>query len=106
MSNRPKVGIALSGASGRTIAHIGVLEVLKENNIPIDYLVGCSSGALVGASFATGSMHDLKDELFDMTIQKLLGLMSIQDAKGAIFKLEKASNWFNRYLKGLTFENA
>lgn len=105
-NKRPKIGIALSGASGRTIAHIGVLEVFKENNIPIDYMVGCSSGALVAASFATGTMHDLKDELFDMTTQKLLGMMSMRDAKGAIFKLDKASAWFNKHLKDMTFETA
>ena len=60
MSNtRPKVGIALSGASGRAIAHIGVLEVLRENNIPIDYVVGCSSGgaiAVLGEGHAFGEM--------------------------------------------------
>jgi NTE family protein len=106
-SNRkPKIGIALSGASGRTIAHIGVLEVFKENNIPIDYIVGCSSGALVAASFATNTMHGLKDELFDMTKQKLFGLMSLRDAKGALFNLDKAAEWFDKYLNGLTFEQA
>src|SRR6185436_14539119 len=106
MQDRPKVGIALSGASGRTIAHIAVLEVLRENNIPIDFMVGCSSGALVAASFATNTMHDLKDALFDMTRQQLFGFMTMKDAKGGLFKLDKASAWFNQYIQGLTFENA
>jgi NTE family protein len=106
-NNKPKIGIALSGASGRTIAHIGVLEVLKENNIPIDYIVGCSSGALVGASYATNTMHDFKDELFDMTTQKLFAFMTAKDAKGGIFHLDKAANWFDKlFLNGLTFEKA
>ncbi len=105
-NKRPKIGLALSGASGRTIAHIGVLEVLRENNIPIDYMVGCSSGALVSVSFATGTMHDLKDELFDMSIQKLFRFMTAKDAKGAIFHLEKASSWFEKFTKGITFETA
>jgi NTE family protein len=105
-ANRPKVGIALSGASGRTIAHIAVLEVFRENNIPIDFMVGCSSGALVAASFATNTMHDLKDALFDMTKQQLFGFMTMKDAKGGLFKLERASLWFTKYIHGLTFENA
>jgi len=103
---RPKIGIALSGASGRTIAHIGVLEVFKENNIPVDFMVGCSSGALVAATFASNTMHDLKDELFDMTRQKFLSLLSAKDARGGIFHLNKAAAWFETYLNGLTFENA
>ncbi|HEX5429828.1 MAG TPA: patatin-like phospholipase family protein [Patescibacteria group bacterium] len=103
---RPKIGIALSGASGRTIAHVGVLEVLSENNIPLDFMVGCSSGALVAASFASQTLSMLKDELFDMTKLKLFGLMNPRDAKGAIFKLDKATAWFEKHIKGLTFENA
>ena len=55
-NNRPKIGIALSGASGRAVAHIAVLEVLREHSIPIDYIVGCSSGALIAASFVIGTM--------------------------------------------------
>ncbi len=104
--NRPKIGIALSGASGRTIAHIGVLEVLVENGIPIDYIVGCSSGALVAACFASKSMPELKEELFTMTTEKLFSMMSTKDVKGALFHLDKAVVWFDKYLKGLTFEKA
>ena len=104
--NRPKIGIALSGASGRAIAHIGVLEVFKENNIPIDYVVGCSSGALIAASFISNTMPELKDELFDMTTQKLFGLMTAKDARGGLFHLNKASQWFEKYVDGLTFESS
>lgn len=103
---RPKIGIALSGASGRTIAHIGVLEVLQENSIPIDFLVGCSSGALVAASFATDTMPKLKEDLFGMTTRKLFSLMSTRDAKGALFHLSRAREWFGKYIDGLTFDSA
>jgi NTE family protein len=106
IADKPKIGIALSGASGRAIAHIGVLEVLRENNIPIDYIVGCSSGALIAAAYVTHTMPELKDALFDMTTQKLFGFMSTRDAKGAIFQLDKAADWFNIFLKDLTFEKA
>jgi NTE family protein len=55
-NQNPKIGLALSGGSNQGIANIGVLEVLTENHIPIDYLVGCSSGSLISASFVTGTM--------------------------------------------------
>ncbi len=49
-----KVGLVLSGGGAAGFAHIGVMKALEENNIPIDYITGSSSGALVGALYAAG----------------------------------------------------
>jgi len=60
-SDRPRVGLALSGGAARGIAHVGVLRALIENQIPIDAIAGASAGALVGGSFAAGlSIDDLE----------------------------------------------
>jgi len=48
----PKVGLALGGGAARGIAHIGVLEVLEREGIPIDMIAGTSAGALIGALYA------------------------------------------------------
>jgi NTE family protein len=53
-SDRPRIGLALSGGAGRGIAHIGVLRALEENEIPIDAIAGASAGALVGGCYAAG----------------------------------------------------
>ncbi len=53
-SNAQKVGIVLSGGGARGMAHIGFLKALEENNIPIDFIAGTSSGALVGGLYASG----------------------------------------------------
>jgi NTE family protein len=50
----PKIGLALGSGGLRGIAHIGVLQVLRNHNIPIDYIAGCSIGSLIGALFAAG----------------------------------------------------
>lgn len=50
-----KVGVALGGGCAHGVAHIGVLQVFIENNIPIDFISGCSAGAIVAALFATKS---------------------------------------------------
>ena len=42
-----KVGVVMSGGGARGLAHIGVIKVLEENNIPIDYVAGTSIGAIV-----------------------------------------------------------
>ena len=49
-----KVGLALSSGAAKGLAHIGVLEVLEREGIPIDMIAGTSMGALVGALYARG----------------------------------------------------
>ncbi|GAA3934025.1 patatin-like phospholipase family protein [Hymenobacter algoricola] len=49
-----KVGLVLSGGGAKGLAHIGVLKTLEKNRIPIDYIVGTSMGAIVGALYAAG----------------------------------------------------
>ncbi len=58
IAERPKIGLALSGGGARGAAHIGVLKVLEENNIPIDYIAGTSMGSIVGGLYATGMSPD------------------------------------------------
>jgi NTE family protein len=57
-NGRPSVGLALSGGAARGIAHVGVLRVLAEHAIPIDYIAGTSAGALVGGALAAGMPLD------------------------------------------------
>lgn len=52
--DRPKVGLALSGVSARGFAHIGVLKVLEEVGMPVDYITGTSMGSIVGSLYAIG----------------------------------------------------
>lgn len=55
---RPKVGLALGGGFARGIAHLGVLRVLEENEIPVDFIAGTSVGALIAAAYASGASLD------------------------------------------------
>jgi NTE family protein len=54
VKKRPTVGLVLSGGGARGLAHIGVLKVLEENRIPVDFVGGASMGALVGALYSMG----------------------------------------------------
>ncbi len=51
---RPKIGLALSGGGSRGVSEVGVLHVLVEENIPIDYVVGTSMGSIIGGLYAAG----------------------------------------------------
>lgn len=53
-AERKKVGLVLGGGGAKGVAHIGVLKVLEEAGIPIDYIAGTSMGAIVGGLYAVG----------------------------------------------------
>ena len=52
--SRPKIALVLAGGGAKGAAHIGVLKVLEELNVPIDIITGTSMGAYVGGLYATG----------------------------------------------------
>ncbi len=53
-----KVALVLSGGGAKGLAHVGVIKALEENEIPIDYIVGTSMGAIVGGFYAAGYSAD------------------------------------------------
>src|ERR1700687_1843085 len=57
---RPRIGVALGGGFARGIAHLGVLRVLEQERIPIDYMGGTSSGAVLAIAYASGHpIHEI-----------------------------------------------
>lgn len=74
--DRPKIGLVLSGGGAKGVAHIGVLKVLEEAEIPIDYISGTSMGAIIGGLYSIGytaaeldSMVREQDWIFLLTDQ-------------------------------------
>jgi NTE family protein len=51
---QPTVGLALGSGGLRGLAHIGVLQVLEREKIPLNYIAGCSIGSLIGSLYASG----------------------------------------------------
>ncbi|MBK8869741.1 MAG: patatin-like phospholipase family protein [Elusimicrobia bacterium] len=61
---RPRIGLVLSGGGARGAAHVGVLKVLEELRIPVDFVAGTSMGSAVGGLFASGLTPQELDVLF------------------------------------------
>jgi NTE family protein len=98
----PAIGLALGGGFARGIAHIGVLKVLEEEEIPIRIVAGTSVGALIGAAYCSG-----------LSIEELEGVArSVRFttfARWTVSRYGFASNdrmvsFLNRILKVKTFE--
>jgi NTE family protein len=64
---RPKIGVVLSGGGAKGFAHIGVLKVLEQAGVKIDYIGGTSMGAVVGGLYATGYNATQIDSIFKAT---------------------------------------
>jgi len=57
-AQRPKIGLALSGGGARGAAHVGVLRVLEDLRIPVDYIAGTSMGSIIAGLYASGMTLD------------------------------------------------
>jgi len=56
--SRPKIGLVLGGGGALGMSHVGVLRVLEEMHIPIDYIGGTSMGSIIGGLYASGKSPD------------------------------------------------
>ncbi|MBM7572266.1 patatin-like phospholipase family protein [Aquibacillus albus] len=54
----PKIGLALGSGGARGFSHLGVIKVLEENGVPIDFIAGSSMGALIGTLYGAGQQVD------------------------------------------------
>lgn len=68
-----KVGLVLSGGGAKGLAHIGVLKVIEEAGVQIDYIGGTSMGAIIGGLYASGYSANQIDSIFKVTdFEKLI----------------------------------
>lgn len=72
MCRKPKVALVLGAGSARGLAHIGVLQVLLENEIQFDLIVGSSMGAMVGTIYACGADIYMLDKMVQFMNTRIL----------------------------------
>jgi len=62
--HRPKIGLVLSGGGARGMTHVGVLKVMKQLNVEVDFIAATSMGAIVGGLYASGmSPEEMEKQL-------------------------------------------
>lgn len=64
------VGVVMSGGGAKGLYHIGVLEALEENGVPIDYVAGTSMGSIIAAMYAAGYSPAEMREIVDSGVVK------------------------------------
>ena len=91
------IGLVLSGGGARGFAHLGVMRALVEAGILVDYIGGCSAGAMMGAGLAAGWSHARRVEAFrrafvlgDPLGDRTLPLVALHRGRRASQLLEQA----------------
>jgi NTE family protein len=105
MKNKKKIGLALGSGGVRGLTHIGVIKVLQENNIKVDYIAGTSVGAWIGAHFA---LYQDIEALKEFTLgKKKEKIFSFLDASwsGGLIKGKKLEKMLNNWLNNANFED-
>ena len=98
----PKIGVALGGGFARGLAHIGVLKVLEEENIPIDFIAGTSVGSVIGAAYASGICAKELEEIASIVRFKDFSRWSI--SRFGLFSNDKMALFLKKVLRCKTFE--
>ncbi len=103
-AKRKKIGLALGSGGFRGFSHIGVIQVLLENNIPIDFISGSSIGALAAAYYAFyGEISGLEEKFLDTKKGRLLGLSDF-GFRGGLLSTRKYEKIIENLLGRHTFE--
>ena len=91
-----KVAVVLSGGGSKGAAHAGVLKALEENNIQIDYIIGTSIGAFVGALYASGYSPEEIENFFISTDLKRWSSGESNPKFNYFFKMDEPDpSWVN-----------
>jgi len=102
---RKTLGLVLGAGGARGACHIGVIKVLEENGIPIDYIAGSSMGAVVGSCYASGmTVPEMEKAISKLKLSEIMDVNLRPIKAGGFFWGNKSSKIINRYLKVKTFE--
>jgi len=134
--SKPKIGLALGGGGARGLAHIGVLQILERENIPIDFIAGTSIGSIIGAVYSHNPNFNYLKEKFKKSIEspafKELGLnkmdsnssydptfiqqftkiiaekviLKLQTKRLGVVSADKMGKVVSELLNGMSFENS
>ena len=102
---RPKIGLALGSGGPRGLAHIGVIKVLEENNIPIDFIAGSSIGAMIGGFYAATKDIEQVEKIALGTDWKVIFSVLDPSFRQGLLGGDKAKNFIENYIGKIHFKD-
>ena len=95
---RSRIGLALGGGASRGWAHIGVINALSELDIHPEIVCGCSIGAIVGASYVSGSLESLENWVCSLSKVGLARFFELNLSLNGFVDTEKLHEFFLQYV--------
>jgi len=100
-----QIGLALGSGGAKGLAHIGVLKVLEDNNIPIDSIAGSSIGALIGGFYAaTRDITEIEQIALKTNWRQMLSLIDPSLHLGLLGG-KKVRYFIDSYIDKIHFKN-
>lgn len=104
-SQRPKIGLTLSGGAAKGLAHIGILKAIDSAGLKIDYVTGTSMGSILGGLYAVGYSADSLEKIcrnldWNLILSNQSSLRSLfMEEKEEYSKYDIELPWVNHRLK-------
>lgn len=107
MTNRPKIGLALSGGGARGLVHVGILKVLMEAGIPIDCISGTSMGGVIAAAYACGiPVCEIEERSLQLShMHELVKLLDVSPQRQGLLEGTRIRNYLAELFIDRNIEN-
>ncbi|UCV17731.1 patatin-like phospholipase family protein [Ferribacterium limneticum] len=94
----PKIALVLGSGSARGLAHLGVIRAIEAAGIEVDFVVGTSMGALIGAIYAAGKLDDLETTFKTFDWKKTLAFFDVILPKSGLLDGAKVSELIRAHI--------
>jgi NTE family protein len=103
----PRIGLALGSGAARAVCQLGLLKRLREENIPVSYVMGSSMGALIGAVYALGLDYELAlEKIFHYAeFGNLNNITNFNILHESLYKKNLTEQLLNELFADFTFED-
>lgn len=99
-----KIGLALGCGGSKGLAHVGIIKILEENHIPIDYIAGTSSGALIGGIYAANKdISFIENMALNNNWPQILRLFFDPTLGSGLIKGNKINNFLEKAIGQIEF---
>lgn len=100
MKNSKSISLVLGGGGARGLAHIGVLKVLREYNIPVSAIFGCSMGGLIASLYAIGTdIHEIENIAKKYSsVREMVKLVDITPHRRGIIVSQRLRGFFSQFI--------
>lgn len=105
-SKIPKIGLALGSGGAKGLAHIGIIKVLEENNIPIDFIAGSSVGAIIGGCYAAlRDINEIEKIALKTNSRQMFSFIDPALRRGGLVRGEKIKKFFEQFVNGIEIKD-